>query len=205
MILEKGENDAESYRVFNVSADFLKMSEIVEIISAKLGRKIPPARIPAALAKRIVKFGANSLHYQAYPGSVGTDEFAYTVTDQQGATASGTVRVAVVPPGTPQPPLAVPDTVTVEAGRTAQVEALANDLIAAGDQVSIELVDPPEDERSTTPLGTPRAPGPWPSSLELRSGCTATTTTLTSSLVRWRCAYATSSPAAAATEQPPSA
>ena len=102
---------------------------------------------------RIVKFGANSLHYQAYPGSVGTDEFGYTVTDQQGATASGTVRVAVVPPGTPQPPLAVPDTVTVEAGRTAQVEALANDLIAAGDQVSIELVDPPEGVELATPQG----------------------------------------------------
>ena len=69
---------------------------------------------------RIIRIGANSLQYQAYPGSVGTDEFSYTVTDQLGAVASGTVRVAIVPPGTPQPPLAVPDTVTIEPGRTAR-------------------------------------------------------------------------------------
>ena len=102
---------------------------------------------------RIIRLGANSLQYQAYPGSVGTDEFGYTVTDQLGAPASGTVRVAIVPPGTPQPPLAVPDTVTVEAGRTARVEALANDLIAAGDRVSIELVDPPAGVELASPQG----------------------------------------------------
>lgn len=102
---------------------------------------------------RIIRVGANSLQYQAYPGSVGTDEFGYTVTDQQGLSASGTVRIAIVPPGTPQPPLAVPDTVTVEAGRTARVEALANDLIAAGDRVDIELVDPPEGVELASPQG----------------------------------------------------
>ncbi len=93
---------------------------------------------------RIVRFGANSLHYQAFPGSVGTDEFAYTVSDPQGGIASGSVRVAIVPPGAPQPPLAVADTITVEPSRTATVDVLSNDHIAAGDRVAIELVDPPE-------------------------------------------------------------
>lgn len=102
---------------------------------------------------RVIRFGANSLHYQAYPGSVGTDEFSYTVTDPEGAAASGTVRIAIVPPGTPQPPLAVPDAVTVEPGRTARVEALANDLVADGDRVSIELVDPPEGVELESPQG----------------------------------------------------
>ena len=39
--------------------------------------------------------------------------------DSQGAFATGTVRVAVVAPGQPQPPLAVEDRLTVEPGRTA--------------------------------------------------------------------------------------
>ena len=93
---------------------------------------------------RLVRFGANSMHYQAYPDSVGTDEFSYQVTDPFGEVATGTVRVAIVPPGPPQPPLAVDDSFTVEPGRRAIVDVLANDLIAAGDRVSVELVDPPE-------------------------------------------------------------
>lgn len=107
---------------------------------------------------RLVTIGANSLAYQAYPGSVGTDEFTYTVTDGRGGTGTGTARVAVVAPGTPQPPLAVPDTVTVETGRTARVEVLANDLVAAGDRVSLELLDAPpgvELASSTGPLLIP--------------------------------------------------
>ncbi|WP_109508452.1 Ig-like domain-containing protein [Nocardioides speluncae] len=93
---------------------------------------------------RLVKFGANSVRYQAYPGSAGTDEFTYQVTDPYGGVALGTVRVAVVTPGAPQPPLAVPDVLTVEPGRTATVDVLANDLLAAGDRATVELVDPPD-------------------------------------------------------------
>lgn len=93
---------------------------------------------------RLVKFGANSVHYQAYPGSAGTDEFTYQVTDPFGGVALGTVRIAVVNPGAPQPPLAVPDVLTVEPGRTATVDVLANDLLAAGDRATVELVDPPD-------------------------------------------------------------
>jgi hypothetical protein len=104
---------------------------------------------------RLVRFGANSMHYQAYPDSVGTDEFTYQVTDPFGEVATGTVRVAIVPPGPPQPPLAVDDSMTTEPGRHAIVDVLANDLIAAGDRVSVELVDPPEGvslESDTGPL-----------------------------------------------------
>ena len=45
---------------------------------------------------RIVSYGGNFLEYQAYPRTVGTDEFTYSVVDSQGAFATGTVRVAVV-------------------------------------------------------------------------------------------------------------
>ncbi len=88
---------------------------------------------------RIVRFGADSLEYQAYPGSGGTDEFDYVVVDAGGETATGTARVAVVSGGVPQPPLAVADTVDVAPGRTASVDVLANDLVAGGDRVVVEL------------------------------------------------------------------
>ena len=52
---------------------------------------------------RIVSFGGNFLEYQAYPRTVGTDEFTYSVVDAQGAFATGTARVGVVQPGQPQP------------------------------------------------------------------------------------------------------
>lgn len=102
---------------------------------------------------RIVRFGATSLRYQAYPGSVGTDEFSYSVTDPQGGTASGSVRIAVVPPGAPQPPLAVADALTVEPGRQARVDVLGNDFVADGDRVEVELVDPAQGITLASPQG----------------------------------------------------
>ncbi len=93
---------------------------------------------------RIVSYGGNFLEYQAYPRTVGTDEFTYSVVDSQGAFATGTVRVAVVAPGQPQPPLAVEDRLTVEPGRTATFDPLANDFIAAGDSVEVELLEAPD-------------------------------------------------------------
>jgi hypothetical protein len=118
-----------------------------------LGLGSPAEGAAAPQLGRIVRLGANSLEYQAYPGSQGTEAFSYLVTDSSGATASGTVRVAVVPPGSPQPPLAVNDALTVEPGRTATIDVLANDLIAAGDRVEIELVDAPDVATLDSPTG----------------------------------------------------
>ncbi len=104
---------------------------------------------------RVVKFGANSIVYQAYPGTSGTDEFDYSLTDSLGGVATGSVRVAVAQAGPTQTPLAVPDVLTVEPGRTATVDVLSNDLVPAGERVSIELVDPPPGvtlESDTGPL-----------------------------------------------------
>ncbi|GAB2886842.1 Ig-like domain-containing protein [Myroides odoratimimus subsp. xuanwuensis] len=102
---------------------------------------------------RVVRHGANSLEYLAYPGSAGTDEFTYTVSDTMGGVATGSARVAVAPPDTPQPPLAVPDTLTVEPGRLATVDVLANDVIASGDRVSVALVSAPDGVELTSETG----------------------------------------------------
>ncbi|PKH43614.1 fibronectin type III domain-containing protein [Nocardioides alpinus] len=93
---------------------------------------------------RILSYGGNFLEYQAYPNTVGTDEFSYSVVDSQGAFATGAVRVAVVEPAQPQPPLAVEDRLTVEPGRTATFDPLANDFVSSGDGVEISLLDAPE-------------------------------------------------------------
>ena len=102
---------------------------------------------------RVVRIGANSIEYTAYPDSGGTDEFTYTITDSLGATSTGTARVSIVSPGPPQPPLAVPDSITVAPGRTAVVDVLANDLVATGSRVTLSLVAPPPGVRLRSETG----------------------------------------------------
>ena len=96
---------------------------------------------------RILSFGGNFLEYEAYPRTAGTDEFEYSVVDGRGGVATGVVRVAVVPLSEPQPPLAVSDQLTVEAGRTAVFDPLSNDYVAPGDEVRISLRNAPEGVR----------------------------------------------------------
>ena len=110
---------------------------------------------------RIVSYGGNFLEYQAYPRTVGTDEFTYAVVDSQGAFATGTVRVAVVELGQPQPPLAVEDRLTVAPGRTATFDPLANDFVTPGDAVEVTLLDAPADAKldPETNLVSVKAPG----------------------------------------------
>ena len=102
---------------------------------------------------QVVRIGANSIDYTAYPNSEGTDEFTYRITDSLGARSTGTVRVSIAPPGPPQPPLAVADSITVAPGRTAVVDVLANDLVAAGSRVTVSLVAPPAGVRLRSDTG----------------------------------------------------
>lgn len=99
--------------------------------------------VTAPTLGRVLRFGADALVYEAFPDSTGTEEFQYQVTDQAGGVATGVVRVGIVAPTVPQPPLAVPDTASVAPGRTMLVDVLANDHIAADDRVEVELVNPP--------------------------------------------------------------
>ncbi|RYB93325.1 fibronectin type III domain-containing protein [Nocardioides oleivorans] len=109
---------------------------------------------------RIVSYGGNFLEYQAYPRTVGTDEFTYSVADSQGAFATGTVRIVIVTPTEPQPPLAVADRLTVEPGRTATFDPLANDFIAPGDSVELKLLDAPSGARLDPKTNLVTVPAP---------------------------------------------
>ncbi|WP_374971123.1 Ig-like domain-containing protein [Terrabacter sp. BE26] len=85
---------------------------------------------------RVLGFGAATIRYEAYPRSSGTEVIRYQLRDRFGLTSEGFVRVGVVQPGDPQPPVAVEDDIVAAPGRTVHADVLSNDLIAAGDSVS---------------------------------------------------------------------
>ena len=85
---------------------------------------------------RVLGFGAATIRYEAYPRSAGTEVIRYQLRDRFGLTSEGFVRVGVVQPGDPQPPVAVEDDVVAAPGRTVRADVLTNDLISAGDSVS---------------------------------------------------------------------
>lgn len=100
---------------------------------------------------RLVAIGPTTITYQAYPLAAGTDTFSYQVSDRFGLSGTATMRIGVVPPGDPQPPVAVDDHITAAAGSTVRVPVLANDLTAPGDSVSIEPLSTTND---VVPPGT---------------------------------------------------
>jgi hypothetical protein len=93
--------------------------------------------VPPALG-RIVAVGPDSISYQSYPGSLGTDTFTYQVTDPYGLTGTAQVQIAVLPAGPPQPPVAVDDVISAPPGASLHWNVLANDYIAPGDTVTVE-------------------------------------------------------------------
>ncbi len=90
---------------------------------------------------RVTSFGASTIQYEAYPRSAGTEVLHYQVRDRFGATSTGFVRIGVVQPGDPQPPVAVEDEVRAAPGKRVTVDVTENDLIARGDAVSLEYKD----------------------------------------------------------------
>jgi hypothetical protein len=99
---------------------------------------------------RIVAVGPDSISYQSYPGSLGTDTFGYQVTDPYGLTGTAQVRVAVLPPGLPQPPVAVNDVINAPPGASLHWNVLGNDFVAPGDKATIE---PLAKTNKTLPAG----------------------------------------------------
>lgn len=100
---------------------------------------------------RILAMSPSSLTYQAYPTSAETVEFTYVVVDRFGKTGIGTIRVAVLPPGDPQPPVAVDDLVTASPKATVTFDPVTNDIVAIGDTVRIQ---PLEGMNPELPVGT---------------------------------------------------
>ncbi len=88
---------------------------------------------------RVVGIGPSTIRYEAYPLAAGTEVITYEVTDRFGATSRAFVRVGVVQPGDPQPPVAVADEVFAAPGKTVTVKPLVNDLIARGDVVEVDV------------------------------------------------------------------
>lgn len=86
---------------------------------------------------RVLGFGASSIRYEAYPRSAGTELIRYAVRDRFGLSSTGVIRVGVVQPGDPQPPVAVEDDIVARPGRTVHADVLANDLVAPGDVVEL--------------------------------------------------------------------
>ncbi|WP_404389960.1 Ig-like domain-containing protein [Humibacillus xanthopallidus] len=87
---------------------------------------------------RVLGFGAATIRYEAYPRSSGTEVIRYQLRDRFGLSSEGFIRVGVVQPGDPQPPVAVEDDIVAAPGRTVLADVLANDLIGAGDSVTFE-------------------------------------------------------------------
>ncbi|HSO65754.1 MAG TPA: Ig-like domain-containing protein, partial [Ornithinibacter sp.] len=87
---------------------------------------------------RVVAIGPSTIRYEAYPLAAGTEVISYEVQDRFGTRSRAFVRVGVVQPGDPQPPVAVDDEVFAAPGKTVTVKALQNDLIARGDVVEVD-------------------------------------------------------------------
>lgn len=100
---------------------------------------------------RIMATGPTTITYQAYPLAHGTDTFTYEVSDRFGLSGTATLRIGVVPPGDPQPPVAVDDEITAAPGASVHVAVLGNDLTAPGDEVSIAPLNTTNDP---VPAGT---------------------------------------------------
>ena len=90
---------------------------------------------------RVVGTSPTSITYQAYPVGQGTDQVSYVVIDRYGKTGTGLARVAVVPPGAPPAPVAMPDTITATPGAKVSINLLSNDLLPPGDPATIADLD----------------------------------------------------------------
>lgn len=96
---------------------------------------------------RIVGFGPSTIRFEAYPLAAGTEVVHYEVADRFGGRSRGFIRVGVVPPSEPQPPVAVQDDVVAAPGKTVTVPFTENDLIGRGDPVTVEYRDLNDTQR----------------------------------------------------------
>lgn len=87
---------------------------------------------------RVVTVGPTSIVYEAYPLSAGTEVLHYEVADRFGGTSTGFIRIGVVQPGDPQPPVAVADLAIADPGKRVTVDFTRNDLFDRSDLITLE-------------------------------------------------------------------
>jgi outer membrane protein assembly factor BamB len=95
--------------------------------------------------------GTDSIHYVPAKDYFGTDTFTYTVVDEKGGKATGTVTVTVTP--VDDPPVAKP--VTIYVPTTGPTPILLGGTDIDGDVLTVEVTSPPLQGT----LGTPDADG----------------------------------------------
>ena len=87
---------------------------------------------------RVAAVGPTSIVYEAYPLAAGTEVLHYEVADRFGGTSTGFIRIGVVQPGDPQPPVAVADLVVADPGKRVTVDFTRNDLFDRSDLITLE-------------------------------------------------------------------
>jgi hypothetical protein len=94
---------------------------------------------------------ATTVVYTPEPGYVGIDEFEYTIVDGSGQTASASVIIELLAPGsTNKPPVGVADTVETGAGVPVIVDVLLNDVDPERDALRIGGFSPPQSVGQAT-------------------------------------------------------
>jgi hypothetical protein len=111
----------------------------------------------------------------------------YAVADRYGKSGEGLIRLGVVQPGAPQPPVAMPDDVTAAPGRQVTVDVLANDLVPRNADVVVEdpaTTNSPEVLAQFT--GRASSPSRWPRPRRARRRSSSTASTAACSIRRAR-------------------
>ncbi|MFF2270902.1 Ig-like domain-containing protein [Agromyces sp. NPDC058136] len=127
---------------------------------------------------RILERTSTSITYEALTGSAGTDSFTYEVRDTGGATATGEVRIGVIPrPAVQLPPKAVDDTIEMKPGRTVGVEVLLNDSDPSGYELHVaglpdvdENVEAEIRDRRRVVITAPEVEGAYTVRYEISNG-----------------------------------
>lgn len=108
--------------------------------------------VTAPIAGGTAVVAGNSVTYTPPSGFVGSDRFAYTISDGRGGSASAMVTINVAAPIN-QPPVAVPDTYTMPAtGLVLVLPVLANDSDPDGDPLTIIGVTQPPIGQGTVAI-----------------------------------------------------
>ena len=109
--------------------------------------------VPAQVGVINIVRAGTAVQFTPAPGLTQQGVFRYTVSDGRGGKASAKVTVAIRPPGVNTAPEAVPDTATVEVGRTVVANVLANDRDADGDALVLVKASAPKGTVQFRPDG----------------------------------------------------